>query len=948
MVGCVAACAVERDLLDGFGGFEGSKVTVSNAALPEGWTAVSGSSPSQQLSYIKGNHSKRALLFTKTGNEFGLFHRIAYKLTNILIPKGTVITLSFDYYCDQKDDNLTAGFGVGLSRDGGSGASFMGDNNYIEGVNQILTKENIKTGEWITVTKTINLTEPLRNPCVMLCENYWDKLPYQIAIDNVKLLVDGGLDMRAIKSESICMSDERTVPSSDWTRGEEYGAKMDIQIKPLGSSGVSVAYNKDAGGGYCTIAKTLDKPFDLMDFKTVILDADFTRNTEPTLRNINNEGHSGIALWIQDDKGKKAYFDVYSIVPIAKNKFRYYYLLEYPLGPFNGMPDRTNIKSFGLQVSKIDRAGRGGFDINDISVLMKHDLGDKEIGKLYMDGVTKLSNAQKPIMGNYYVLTGSANVKYRITYLPTGKITQIQPPITLSSARQATAHSQIVFVPSLNAKNMKVTLRAGELVSTKHLKVIPAADMKVMAVGHVSLRPNKIPTKYAGWYPDIVFNSNILTLTKDKTQCAWVQINVPAGIPADIYSGKIDILGTDNKRLYSIPIKLKVWDFDLPKDNKIRTSFWAFRGMVAKFEGKPEIKVEEMYPYYKLALDHRISPIDQNDGIKPLYTIYREKDNSLTIDATEFEKYLSFCKRNSNGAFNAFNIAEHAWFGANLQSGFNVIDRETGKIWIYDKSPFSSENKRIFKTAIDKLCDIAEKRGLLKYAYIQPFDEPSPNEPMFPKIISAMKEMKLRVPIEVVFAVNQSIDYYPEMTKDIDIWTPSLYTLRESDIAYQHGRNREIWSYVCSGGNPLIPNKPNHDRWFFLQNFKMGATGFLNWGLNYWGNPTKEQWNNGIYDGYGNYDNSASGQGDGVLMYPGANPSIRLKGLMRGVEDYQYVWLLKLAYLKNSDTIIGKSVSKEVEDLLSMDKLMLQIQSGSENCIDKWREEVASVIMKLR
>jgi hypothetical protein len=769
-----------------------------------------------------------------------------------------------------------------------------------------------------------------------------------MAIDNVKLLVDGGLDMRAIKTESLCISDEKIVPSSDWTRGEEYGAKMEMDIKKMGSSGVSVTYDKDAGGGYSTIAKTLDKPFDLMEFKTVVLDADFTKNTGPILRNINNEGHSGIALWIQDDKGKKAYFDVYSIVPITKNKFRYYYLLEYPLGPFNGSPDRTSIKSFGLQVSKIDRAGKGGFDIDDISVLIKPDLGDKETGKLYLDGISKLSKSQKPNMGNYYVLTGSANIKYRITHLPTGKIPQIQPPITLSSARQATAHSQIVFVPSLNAKNMKVTLRANELVGSKHSKVIPAVDMKVMAVGHVPLRPNKIPTKYVGWYPDILFNSNVLTIMKDKTQCAWVQINVPAGIPSDVYSGKIDILGSKNQRLHSIPIKLKVWDFDLPKDNKIRTSFWAFRGMVAKFEGKSDIKVEEMYPYYKLALDHRISPIDQNDGIKPLYTIYREKDNSITIDAAEFEKYITFCKRNSNGAFNAFNIAEHAWFGMTLQSGFNVIDRETGKSWAYDKSPFSAENKRIFKTAIDKLSDIAEKHDVLKYAYIQPFDEPSPNEPLFPKIIAAMKDMKLRVPIQVVFAVNQSIDYYPEMVKDIDIWTPSLYTLRESDIAYQHGRNKEIWSYVCTGGNPLVPNKPNHDRWFFLQNFKQGATGFLNWGLNYWGNLSKEAWVKGIYDGYGNYDNAAIGQGDGVLMYPGANPSIRLKGLMRGVEDYQYAWLLRETYIKYSDTIVAGSVSNKVEALLAMDKLMPLIQSSSVNCIDKWQEQVANMIVTMR
>ena len=207
--------------------------------------------------------------------------------------------------------------------------------------------------------------------------------------------------------------------------------------------------------------------------------------------------------------------------------------------------------------------------------------------------------------------------------------------------------------------------------------------------------------------------------------------------------------------------------------------------------------------------------------------------------------------------------------------------------------------------------------------------------------------MNLQIPIQVVFAINESIDYYPEMTKDIDIWTPSLYTIRDADIHYQQGRGKEIWSYVCTGGNPLVPNKPNHDRWFLLQNFKKGSTGFLNWGLNYWGNVSSDLWAKDIYDGYGNYDNSAIGQGDGVLMYPDATASIRLKGLLRGVEDYQYAWMLRDLYSKAGKNV-SEPLANKVEELLAMNKLMGQISAGDSDCIDRWRDDVCEAILQLQ
>lgn len=85
-----------------------------------------------------------------------------------------------------------------------------------------------------------------------------------------------------------------------------------------------------------------------------------------------------------------------------------------------------------------------------------------------------------------------------------------------------------------------------------------------------------------------------------------------------------------------------------------------------------------------------------------------------------------------------------------------------------------------------------------------------------------------------------------------------------------------------------------------LMPFKFGSQGFLYYSLNYWKTgpvhtPFKDRLNQGPLT---NYDGRswADTNGDGLIFYPGENGpvvTIRMKNIRDGLEDYEYLWLLR-------------------------------------------------------
>jgi hypothetical protein len=130
----------------------------------------------------------------------------------------------------------------------------------------------------------------------------------------------------------------------------------------------------------------------------------------------------------------------------------------------------------------------------------------------------------------------------------------------------------------------------------------------------------------------------------------------------------------------------------------------------------------------------------------------------------------------------------------------------------------------------------------------------------------------------------------------VDIWVvlPVTYNGAQPAIAQALAKGDEVWSYNTLVQDAYSPKweidwDPINERLQpgFLSE-SMSLTGLLYWRVDRWGS---DPWNTGM---------GAIDQGDGVLVYPGAPigttavaPSIRLKRLRDGVDDYDYIELLK-------------------------------------------------------
>ncbi|HZP84420.1 MAG TPA: glycoside hydrolase domain-containing protein [Chthonomonadaceae bacterium] len=135
----------------------------------------------------------------------------------------------------------------------------------------------------------------------------------------------------------------------------------------------------------------------------------------------------------------------------------------------------------------------------------------------------------------------------------------------------------------------------------------------------------------------------------------------------------------------------------------------------------------------------------------------------------------------------------------------------------------------------------------------------------------------------------------------VDIWVlqPNYYKASPENVAAAMKKGDQVWTYtalVQDADSPKweIDFAPIHYR--IMQGFinqSMGFTGLLYWTVDHW---NRDPWTDPDY-----HESGASHfPGEGQLVYPGADagvqgtvPSLRLKWIREGVEDYEYIALLQ-------------------------------------------------------
>jgi len=136
----------------------------------------------------------------------------------------------------------------------------------------------------------------------------------------------------------------------------------------------------------------------------------------------------------------------------------------------------------------------------------------------------------------------------------------------------------------------------------------------------------------------------------------------------------------------------------------------------------------------------------------------------------------------------------------------------------------------------------------------------------------------------------------------VDIWVvlPKQYEESKEQCRYVQRKGDEVWSYNTLDQDDFSP------KWLFEStplefriqpgfiNQSLGLTGLLYWRVDFWADPQRPErvWQDA---------KGSAAPGDGTMVYPGATigieggvaPSIRLKWLRDGVDDFDYIEMLK-------------------------------------------------------
>ncbi|MGQ7870267.1 glycoside hydrolase domain-containing protein [Sunxiuqinia sp. sy24] len=286
-------------------------------------------------------------------------------------------------------------------------------------------------------------------------------------------------------------------------------------------------------------------------------------------------------------------------------------------------------------------------------------------------------------------------------------------------------------------------------------------------------------------------------------------------------------------------------------------------------------------------------------------------------------------------------------FGFN---GFRLALKGMGSGTYYDRTPGvfegfeqgTVEYEKLMQRYLVQIQQHLEEKGWLGKEYIYWFDEPDAKD--YPFVRQGNEMIKKYAPKLTTFLTEHVAGQ--DLSDVTDISCTIWHKLDHEKARKLNERGLEYWTYLCCWPkSPWISEFIDHDavnlRMWVWASWKFQFKGILIWSTNFWNsrsaspkdylqNPWDEPMS--FVTGYGWPQGKQTiwGNGDGRFFYPpnkqpnvkseawieGPVPSLRLEILRDGLEDYDYLVLLKKAIEQASGK--RKKLAKEAEQLLEL------------------------------
>lgn len=257
-----------------------------------------------------------------------------------------------------------------------------------------------------------------------------------------------------------------------------------------------------------------------------------------------------------------------------------------------------------------------------------------------------------------------------------------------------------------------------------------------------------------------------------------------------------------------------------------------------------------------------------------------------------------------------------------------------------------------------------QERGWLDLGHVYGYDEAAPDD--YPAVVEAYKAAVEVIPGAPIMQTYYTNKKPKELVGLVKTWCPLTANYDEEFCEERRNAGEDIWLYVCCGpapphGNFFIDQDAIDHRILFWQTWQKNAVGFLYWQTVYWyglmpkkeGDATWPQapWDQTQVATYREFKVN----GDGWLIYPGPGvepyPSVRLENIRDGIEDYEYLWLLRDAVKKAKGAGRSDALVAEAEKLLTVgddiSKTFTDFTKDPE-VIQKRRNRIGEMIEKLK
>ena len=462
---------------------------------------------------------------------------------------------------------------------------------------------------------------------------------------------------------------------------------------------------------------------------------------------------------------------------------------------------------------------------------------------------------------------------------------------------------QIAVLTLRDVKNLKAEV---------HFNSAVPLNIEASWLGHVKCEPAPYNTSYSGWWPDPILSFlKTVDVPAKRTEALWVTVRAPRGTPAGTYQASIKLSSTDGTT-YNVPLQINVFDFDLPEKRHLPLAMsWGEETMRTVY-GLSTSK----YSAYQQALKD-FTPLAkiEDPEVRRLVRIRNETAEFLLRKRVEPD----FIYRSTSPNLDQVK----KWISLGM-TRFNLLHVTAN----------NARNIRI----LEKVMPEVERRGLLPYAYVYGFDEATPEK--FEQMKPILENIKKRWPkLQIMTtACDYSFGLDTGLDKIIDIWVPltSKFVENLDQISKARQQGMQVWWYTCCG--------PHHPwaNWFIEydaiearllmgeQAFFSGTEGYLYYQLARWvhqvySDPIRKPISTGPLTDWDPHSYSTY-NGDGSIFCPGPEgplSTIRLENIRDGLEDYEYLWMLRRA---NELVTTGKAKSpsrkwkREVERALTADQ----------------------------